>query len=82
MCWPGVGLGIELSSEVKAAVVIGFSRSLKTVDSDIVKALDEIKGVADILIIVRQNSKESFCEIMDSAVKMADDMNTAAGKVK
>ena len=48
--------------------------------SDIIKALDEVKGVADILAIMHQNYEESLGKIMDAAAKMAEDMNIAVDK--
>ena len=39
--------------------------------------LDEVKSVVDILTIMGQKSEESYGKIMDSAVKMAEDMNIA-----
>ena len=47
---------------------------------DINKASDEIKGMVDIFAIMRQNSEERFGKIMDAAVKMAKDTNTAVEK--
>ena len=45
-----------------SGLLIDISRSLQTVGSDIIKALDEVKGAADILAIMHPNS----------AVKMAE----------
>ena len=63
-----------------SGLLVGISRSLQIVGSNIIKALDEIKGVADILAIMLQNSEESFDKIMDAADKMAKDMNIAVDK--
>ena len=54
--------------------------SLQTVGRDIIKAFDEIKGIADILAIMRQNLEESFEKIMVAAVKIAEDTNIAVNK--
>ena len=48
--------------------------------SDIIKALDKIKGMVNIFAIMRQNSEESFGKIMNTAVKMAEDMDIAVDK--
>ena len=63
-----------------SGLLIGISRSFQTVGSDIIKALDEIKEVADIQTVRRQNSEESFDKIMDAGVKIVEDMNTAVDK--
>ena len=44
--------------------------------------MDEIKGAADILTLMRQNSEESFGKMTDAAVKMVKDMNTAVDKLR
>ena len=63
-----------------SGLLISISRSLQMVGTDIIKALDETKGVADILANMRRNSEESFGKIMDDAVTMANDMNIAVNK--
>ena len=63
-----------------SGLLIDISRSLQTVGSDIIKALDEIKGVVDILVSICQNSEESFGKIMKAAVKTTEDMKSAVDK--
>ena len=48
--------------------------------SDIIKALDKIKGVVDIFAIKRQNPEESFGTIVNTAFNLAEDMNIAVDK--
>lgn len=58
-----------------------MSRSLQTVDSNFIKALDEITSVVNIFSIMRQ-TKESFGKIMDADAKMDEDMKIAVDKLR
>jgi len=63
-----------------SGLLIGISSSLQTVGTDVVKALNDVKVVTNILSNMRQDSEESFGKIFDAAAKLAADMNVTVDK--
>ena len=63
-----------------SGLLIGVSRSLQNVGSDIIKALDDVNSVKDIFQGMRQDSEASFQKIYDAAEKLAKDMSVPVGK--
>ena len=63
-----------------SGLLIGISRSLQKVGTDIVQALGDVKGVTEILQGMRENSEKSFAKIFDSALKLAQGMNIEVEK--
>lgn len=63
-----------------SGLLIGVSRSLQNVGSDIIKALDDVQTVKDVLLSMRQDSEASFQKIYDAAENLAKDMNVQVDK--
>lgn len=63
-----------------SGLLIGVSRSLQAVGTDIIKALGDVKCIAEILINMRQSSEDSFQKIFNAAEKLANSMKVAVEK--
>jgi hypothetical protein len=73
-------INLQALADTSGLLMIGVSRSLQTVGTDIIRALHEVKTLQNILDSMRINSEESFGKIFEAAENLANDMNVTVEK--